>query len=100
MRKIAVLMPLLTLGAAPQTIPSPQPQKLSSANPIAPNLPDCQTLEVAAANGRATFHRLGDLPPANAYNAVLRAGPDGCPDPVLVSYDHGSPTGPKPTKRR
>lgn len=32
--------------------------------------------------------KLAELPPAEAYHTVLRAGPDGCPDPLLVRDQH------------
>lgn len=84
MRRIAILMPLLALGAAEPTALPRQPLP-PSVTPIAPPFPDCRTLHVATTDNKATFHRLGDLPPAEAYHGVLRAGPDGCPDPLLVS---------------
>lgn len=84
MRKIAVLIPLLALGAAEPSVPPP-PIETPSASPIAPAFPDCRTLHTANTNKKATFRRLGELPPAEAYHAVLRAGPDGCNDPLLVS---------------
>lgn len=84
MRKIAIVMPLLALGAAQPATP-PQPMVPPSVNVIAPAFPDCETLHIADSDRKGVFRRLGELPPAEAYHAVLRAGPDGCNDPLLVS---------------
>jgi len=84
MRNIAIIMPLLALGAAGPTTP-PQPVTPPSVSVIAPAFPDCRTFHIADVDKKATFRRLGELPPAEAYHAVLRAGPDGCNDPLLVS---------------
>ena len=65
--------------------------------PIAPlsrALPACREFKVVGGTGRAAFRRLGALPSANAYKAVLRAGEDGCPDPLVASYGHGLRAGP------
>ncbi len=84
MRRIAIVMPLLALGAAEPAMP-PVPAIPSRATVIAPAFPDCRNFHIAHADRKAAFRRLGELPPAEAYHAVLRAGPDGCPDPLLVS---------------
>ncbi len=86
MRAIVLLLPLMALGAA-EPAATPQPPHPAIALPISPPFPDCRTSHVARADAddKATFRRLGELPPAKAYQAVLRAGPDGCNDPLLVS---------------
>ncbi|MDQ3145195.1 MAG: hypothetical protein M3Q57_10030 [Pseudomonadota bacterium] len=85
MRRIAVLISLVALGAAPPSF-SPQTTEFGavSARPISA-FPHCETLRIAQVDRRLTPRKLGELPPADAYHAVLRAGPDGCPDPLLVS---------------
>ena len=101
MRKIAVLFPLALLGAAsPAERSPPQPQSATPIEPLSRALPNCREFRVAGGDGRAAFHRLGELPSANAYKAVLRAGEDGCPDPLVVSYGHGLPSGPTIRDRR
>jgi hypothetical protein len=89
MRKIVVLVGLLTLGAAQPTAP-PRPV-------TTPPFPDCRTLHIADAVDKAPFRRLGELPPAEAYQAVLRVGPDGCSNP-LTMRERISWTRLKPTK--
>ena len=83
MRRIAIPMSLLALGAAPPAAnpaqPAPVPVRLVSP------APHCPTIAVAATDGRSSFRRLGELPPADAYQAVYRLGSDGCIDPLLVS---------------
>jgi hypothetical protein len=41
-----------------------------------------------ALKAKPELHTLTDLPDANAYSAVFRRT-DGCPDPVVISYDVG-----------
>ena len=76
MVNIVVLVALLALGAAQPAAP-PRPV-------TTPPFPDCRTLHIAEAVDKAPFRRLGELPPAEAYHAVLRVGPDGCSDPLTV----------------
>lgn len=85
MRATAVLIPLLTLGAAPPSGTSVSPGLPMQARVVSPFPSDCRTPQLADTDRRLTPRKLGELPPAKAYQAVLRAGPDGCPNPLLVS---------------
>jgi hypothetical protein len=38
---------------------------------------------------RPEFHKLTDLPDANAYSAVFRSDENGCPDPIVIRYEVG-----------
>ena len=96
MRIVAVVIPLALLGAAPPARPDAMPPIASMARAV----PECRSFETTAIEGRALVQKRGDLPSSNAYQAILRAGPDGCPDPHIASYGHGSPAGPKRTTRR
>jgi hypothetical protein len=62
------------------------------------NCPVTSRYEAAQRDDRALFRRLGDLPPADAYKAVLRHN-GRCNDPIIAGYDYGSPGGPKPPPR-
>ena len=75
MRSIVALFSLLTLGAAP---PGTTPARLISP------APSCQNLQIAQSTDGRLFRKLGQLPPAEAYQAVYRLGADGCIDPLLV----------------
>jgi len=81
MRRIAALLPLLAMGAAPpaaSVMPTP-------ARVISP-APDCkQQMDVAQSPDGPIFRRLGELPPAQAYQAVYQLDANGCIDPLLVS---------------
>jgi len=84
MRRIAILVALFGLGAAPPaanpgaSVPKPAAKLISPA-------PHCADLQVARSMDGPLFRRLGELPPADAYQAVYRLGADGCIDPLLVS---------------
>ena len=59
--------------------------------------PATSRYEAAQRDGRALFSRLGDLPAAEAYKAVLRH--DGrCEAPIIIRYNIGAP-GSKPDTR-
>lgn len=47
----------------------------------------------------AQARKLADLPPANAYSAVLRVE-NGCQVPVMAGYGYGSPDRKRPAQRR
>ena len=89
MTRIAVLIPLLALGAAPPEGPRP----ISSPAHMFSPTPKCRTLDIAAADKRVELRRLGELPPAEAYQAVLRLDGNGCLDPLLVSERIGWSSG-------
>lgn len=69
----------------------------SAAAPLAPPTPpkpaDCPAtsrLEAAQRDGRALFNRLGELPPADAYKAVLRHN-GRCEAPLIIKLNVGAP---------
>ena len=100
MRRFALVMPLFLLGTAPPVSPPPPSDIAPPIATMVRALPECRTFQTTAIKGRAMFQKLGELPSGNAYRAVLLAGPDGCPDPIIASYGHGSPNGPRPASRR
>ena len=83
MRLIACLVSLLAIGAtAPERLPAPSaptPSRLISPAPY------CTTARTAQSDRPRIHRKLGELPPADAYQAVYRLGADGCIDPLLVS---------------
>jgi hypothetical protein len=61
---------------------------IASRSPKPADCPATSRYEAAQRNGAAKFSRLGDLPAAEAYKAVLRH--DGrCEAPIIVRYDIG-----------
>ena len=93
MRMLASLLPLLLLGAAQPAPPAaaiaPVPTRLISPTP------NCETMSVALGERDAMPRKLGELPPADAYQAVYRLDARGCIDPLLVSERIGA-TGRRP----
>ena len=75
MHRIAAVVSLLSLGAA---APGTTPAKLISP------APGCKNLQVAQSTDGRIFRRLGELPPADAYQTVYRLDEKGCIDPLLV----------------
>ena len=58
---------------------------------ISPVPEKCPSLAGHAARKRGESlapDKLTELPPAEAFHAVYRVGPDGCLDPVMVGYQH------------
>ena len=84
MHKIAILLPLLLIGASPAA-DEPVPVNSPMAAKLISPTPGCKTMQVAQSSDGRVFRRLGELPPADAYQAVYRLGADGCIDPLLVS---------------
>ncbi len=82
MRHIVLLIPLLVAAAPP-----------ALARPIDDSRARCP--KPATTPGKATFKRLGDLPPAEAFHAVLRSS--DCPAPVIQARDRLG-TFPKPRR--
>ncbi len=79
----ALAAPLLLIGA-------------SSSAPVAKTgrwtLPDQSNCpKPVTLSDKAVFKRLGDLPPANAYQAVLRADHRGCATAIPVHHHIGRP---------
>ena len=83
MHMLAAVLPLLLLGAAQPAPPTasvaPVPLRLISPTP------NCPTMNVALGEGSSAPRKLGDLPPAEAFQAVYRLDSKGCIDPLLVS---------------
>ena len=85
---LLVVPALALLGAAPP--PGPPVAAMPQASPAriispAPNVCKDQRTFAADPDGRAHMHRLGELPPAQAYMAVYRTDEKGCIDPMLAS---------------
>ena len=69
-------------GAVAAGLPTPEPPKTADC-------PATSRYEAAQRDGRALFSRLGDLPAAEAYKAVLRH--DGrCEAPIIIRYNIGA----------
>ena len=83
MRAILLLMPLLLLGAAPAQQAQPGPTAPTKSRLISPT-PNCENLRIAGGEDGSDLRRLGQLPPADAYQAVYRLDEKGCIDPLLV----------------
>lgn len=73
MRHLATIFPVLLLATA-----SP-----AAALPV--DYTGARCPKAATAPGPATFKRLGDLPPAEAFNAVLRSS--DCPAQTIQARD-------------
>ena len=96
----AILLPAASLAAddqpkvepqAAQPLPfaaGPSRHELKVIDPVPAN---CPTLASEAARKRGKSlapDKLAELPPGEAFHAVYRVGPDGCPDPVMVGYQY------------
>ena len=82
MRHSILLIPLL-LAATPSAVARP----IDDYRALCP--------KPATTPDKATFKRLGDLPPAEAFRAVYRSG--DCPAPVIQARDRLG-TFPKPRR--
>jgi hypothetical protein len=72
--------------------PAPAIATDTSATAISPYAATCasETARIAKIQeARPELHKLTDLPDANAYSAVFRTDADGCPDPIVISYEVG-----------
>ena len=70
--------PMIATAAA-ETAVSPYPETCPS-----------ETARIAKAkDARPELHKLTDLPDAQAYSAVFRTDAEGCPDPIVISYEVG-----------
>ena len=88
-RYLLIFPTLALLGAAPPTEPTPrhaQPTRVVSPVPAT-----CEKIGSLAQGepGSAQMKRLGDLPPAEAYMAVVRTDEKGCLDPLLARDRQG-----------
>ena len=88
-RYLLIAPALALLGAAPPTKnPSPQKQPTRVISPV----PSTCAKIGSYAQGEQTapqLKRLGQLPPAEAYMAVLRTDEQGCLDPLLARDRQG-----------
>ena len=88
-RYLLIVPALALLGAAPPT-PTSGPQA-RPARVISPVPSTCEKIGTYAQGekGSLQMKRLGQLPPAEAYMAVLRTDENGCLDPLLARDRHG-----------
>ena len=70
----------------------------SAAPPAPPSTPPKSKCPLKRDSGKAVFRRLGDLPPANQYLAVLRS--DGCRADVVLARGLGANGRQTPSPRR
>lgn len=73
---------LILLAAAALTTPDPVPPRATPAH-CAP------AADKAAASGRASVRKLGELPPGQQIKAVWRFDEKGCPSPIVVRSQVG-----------
>ena len=92
MRSLVLACAFLLSAAPTAAAAAPRPTfPKAPSHAIKPFPAQCPSLtgQPAARPGESLKPRkLTELPPANAYHAVLRRGPDGCPDPLLVGYQY------------
>ena len=67
---------------------APQPAGRTVANP---SCPDDPAAHLARERKDGQYRKLTDLPPADAYAAVYRRGPDGCIVPVMYRERQAPP---------
>ena len=84
------LVALALLGIAPATglAAAPQPAGRTALNPSCPDDPGAH---LARSRKDGQFRKLGELPPADAFAAVYRRGPDGCMIPVMYRERQAPP---------
>ncbi|HEX6217982.1 MAG TPA: hypothetical protein VFZ35_01760 [Sphingomicrobium sp.] len=89
MRYLLVIPIIALLGAAPPA--KPPPLHSSPARIVSPVPETCDKIGSYAQGERQApqLRRLGDLPPAEAYMAVLRTDEKGCLDPLLARDRQG-----------
>jgi len=71
---------------------APAPTTAAAETAISPYAETCpsETARIAKVKeARPELHKLTDLPDANAYSAVFRTDENGCPDPIVISYEVG-----------
>jgi hypothetical protein len=83
------LTALLSLPASAATVPvddmlAYKPGKPSTAQACPPTAAQMAADRVRTSNGQI-FHKLTELPPADAYSAVYRVV-DGCEAPIVIRY--------------
>ena len=80
-------IPAETAEAPRTTLPKPLAELLGPAHD---NCPGLTSRQVDWAGQPIAPRKLTELPPAKAYHSVIRQGPDGCLDPLLVGYQNHS----------
>lgn len=96
----ALLLPATSVAAdddarvmmtkAPQQVQNPGPaqQKLKLINPVPEKCPSLAAQTARKRGESPAPDKLTELPPGEAFHAVYRVGPDGCPDPIMVGYQY------------
>ena len=79
---LIAIAPLEGLAAAPQP---------AGRTVVSPSCPDDPAAHLARERKDGQFRKLTDLPPADAYAAVYRRGPDGCMVPVMYRERQAPP---------
>ena len=82
MQLYLVALALLVFAPAGELTAAPQPAGRTALNP---SCPDDPAAHLARERKDKQFRKLDELPPADAYAAVYRRGPDGCMIPVMYS---------------
>lgn len=83
-----VALVLLVVAPAGELAAAPQPAGRTAFNP---SCPDDPAAHLARERKDGQFRKLGELPPADAYAAVYRRGPDGCMVPVMYRQRDARP---------
>jgi hypothetical protein len=86
-----VAIALLGIAPAGDLAAAPPPVGRTALDP---SCPDDPAAHLARERKQGQFRRLTDLPPADAYAAVYRRGPDGCMIPVMYR-ERGVPPAPR-----
>ena len=84
-----MLLPSATSAGAPNAprliVPKPLPEVLS---PSPSHCPSLAGQPMARSGESLKPRKLTELPPAKAFHAVVRRGPDGCLNPLFVGYQY------------
>ena len=88
MRSLFLAASLLTLAPASAASAAPRPAGQPGINRSCPNDP---AIRWGRSHDGVEYRKLTDLPPAEAYAAVYRRGPDGCMIPVLFRERNAAP---------
>ena len=86
-----VALALLGIASAGELSAAPPPAGRTALNRPCPDDP---ATHLARERRQGQFRKLTDLPPADAYAAVYRRGPDGCMIPVMYR-DRQAPPAPR-----
>ena len=88
MRMHFVALALLWIAPSGELAAAPQPAVRTALNPACPDDP---AAHLARSRKDGQVRKLGELPPADAYAAVYRRGPDGCMIPVMYRERQAPP---------